>query len=1258
MTDQFHVSPLLDGIVTGVPMALHYGVRSYPAVKENTNERYIVKHILIPPTQSQVEAFLITGAYKNPDEADDYFRQMAEDVAEEAVLLEYLSHQGGFLPVEGCQVKPLGNNKSGFEVFLLSSFRVSLARFMQRHPISHLEAVNLGLDMCQALTLCRKAGKMYVDLKPSNIFVSSKKRFKIGDLGFVNLNSMQFQSMPARYVSAYTAPELRDELNTINATADTYALGMLLYQIFNNGKLPEDVNSLTPPANGDTEIRAIIMKACAPNPEDRWMSPGQMGHALIAYLQTGSVNHTQIMAPISSVNRQIGKVAENNQPSAVLDDATKAIPTIKELNIAGSHTVLDKTIVIPVEKLPILQEDNAVIAKEQDQSITSLENQESEVTSPVNTISTGANSENQADVMETEPAEEASHIVDVKDNQSAEIPDLFSMLDIGADSHNKVLAEIDLEFPISDEELDNPEDTEEANSSDDSSDVGVEQLGLFSEETNSSDVPDLQTPEIILDQIEDSQPKKSDDTSLDYPVLDVPQAEQSDFINEESEATCQTAFPEIETIQSDDDFSSEENELSTTEKLILSEDNVPMQKEEKQSDVYQAEEQCSSTQSGTVFQKIRNAFFSSKSVSVSENSEVTDEPTQMFVPLKQDESEIFQDSNFNFNVPSEDSAEDTVEEIEDILNENESQSSSDDNVDLSNTFRTEVIPEEDYDDWDEELESIEELETVSDNTLSHIESILSTPAPMPELVNTPSSEKKPEKKKKKKKHRLQNILINILLTIMMLTTAAGAYFFYYGYFLQTVNELHVTGSQMELSVYADTLAEDGLLTAICTAPDGSELSRDIYHGKAIFTDLIPNTKYDIRIEVKGLHKLKGETTTAFTTEDITEIQQFQIQTGVEDGSALVSLVVEGAEPEQWHLQYYSENEVVHNVVFSGQRVTVTGLTIGAEYTFKIEPEDESPVKGITTQTHTASNVVLPQNLKVVSWENDTLVLQWDAPEENIPYWLVSCSSEAAQFDLDTTETRISIPAMTYGTTYTIEVFAANMAQGSQLKLSDNPISISAISAKIHDGKDLLLTWQSDQGDPEDGWNVVYTVDGLGETTLKCPSSAVTVSAVIPNALYDFSICAADGTTVFDGEYSYKTADSGMYVGHAVSGYQIRTTLLPTPSRADWTNANTSVAEFTDPITPGCGMSVVLKVMSPFYLNEEEITMVFVVRDENGKVVPESTATRVTDWSNMWDKEDYHFASMNIGKAPNHSGKYTFTLYMNGKFVNETKFTVA
>ena len=304
MSEPILISPMLDGFLMGTPISDHNGVVCCPAMKENSQQKYIVKVISVPSSQKQLDALLLAGAYQSPADAMDYFKSQADEIVKEAQCLQQLSSLDGFCGYEECQIVPMDRNELGYQVYLLSPYRKSLEKHMRTTMLTHLEAINLGLDMCAALSAVRRAGCIYVDLKPTNIFLTENKGSVIGDLGFVNLDAFSYTALPGKYISPYVPPELQDPMENMNLTADTYSLGMVLYQIYNDGqlpKVPEDPSQgFETPCSADYELAAIILKALSPKKEDRYQDPQEMGKALAQYLQKNDVNETPV-TPASTV---------------------------------------------------------------------------------------------------------------------------------------------------------------------------------------------------------------------------------------------------------------------------------------------------------------------------------------------------------------------------------------------------------------------------------------------------------------------------------------------------------------------------------------------------------------------------------------------------------------------------------------------------------------------------------------------------------------------------------------------------------------------------------------------------------------------------------------------------------------------------------------------------------------------------------------------------------------------------------------------
>ena len=310
MSEPKLISPLLDNFAMGDAISDRGGIRICPAMSQANGDKYIVKIISNPATSTQLDALVLSGAYADREQALEYYKTVSNDIVSETEVLNRLSELDGFVPCAGTQIVETEDG-SGFDVYLLTPYRMSLERYWAKEPMTHLSALNLGLDLCSALTLSRRCGYLYVAVSPENIYYIEDKGFKIGDIGFIPLNSLKYASLPDRYRSNYTPPEVEDAYAAINTTVDVYAVGLLLYQIFNGGALPvSDDGALPPPEFADYEVAEIIMKACADEPADRWEDPAQLGQALVDYMQRNGAHDTPIIPIPAEIPEPVTEVVE------------------------------------------------------------------------------------------------------------------------------------------------------------------------------------------------------------------------------------------------------------------------------------------------------------------------------------------------------------------------------------------------------------------------------------------------------------------------------------------------------------------------------------------------------------------------------------------------------------------------------------------------------------------------------------------------------------------------------------------------------------------------------------------------------------------------------------------------------------------------------------------------------------------------------------------------------------------------------------
>ena len=305
------VSPLLDGMTAECELSSHGGVSVYRVLHIASGTHCIVKHISIPETKANTDALMLTGAVKNQEEAHDYYQSVVNRYRSELsasrtlMASPYICTYARFQVVEK-------QDQPGFDIYLLAPCRTSLRAYLEQNAISQKKAVQLGIDLCHALQTLRENGYLYLNLKPENVFLENGK-FCIGDFGLTPLSDLRYEALPSRYLSGFTAPEACGVTGDLNETTDLYAVGLLLYYIYNGNHVPFEEagttdrtadsrrisgEALPAPLYADYEMDAIIRKACAFDQEDRYQTPEALLEALQDYEHRNSLSDECIVPPL------------------------------------------------------------------------------------------------------------------------------------------------------------------------------------------------------------------------------------------------------------------------------------------------------------------------------------------------------------------------------------------------------------------------------------------------------------------------------------------------------------------------------------------------------------------------------------------------------------------------------------------------------------------------------------------------------------------------------------------------------------------------------------------------------------------------------------------------------------------------------------------------------------------------------------------------------------------------------------------------
>ena len=288
------------------------GTAVYSVKSSKSDQLYVLKHISVPETQRQVDALILTGAAADEEAAQHYYQQVVSDYRDELELLETLASSPNLACFHSYEITPKEEGV-GFDVYLLAEQRTNLDQYLANTPMTHSSAVNLAMDLCNALNDLRQAGLIHRDVKPANIFLSSQGHFMLGDMGIAKIDELKYCSMPESMISPYSAPELFDLMANVNETVDLYAVGLILYRIYNGNHAPfEDEKTsakaadkqritgqeLPAPMFADYEMASIIQKACAYDPAERYQTPEELRQAFVDYMMRNQVGDTLITPPI------------------------------------------------------------------------------------------------------------------------------------------------------------------------------------------------------------------------------------------------------------------------------------------------------------------------------------------------------------------------------------------------------------------------------------------------------------------------------------------------------------------------------------------------------------------------------------------------------------------------------------------------------------------------------------------------------------------------------------------------------------------------------------------------------------------------------------------------------------------------------------------------------------------------------------------------------------------------------------------------
>ena len=261
-------------------------------------EKAALKIVSRPKYESEIDDYYNDGI--DQESIIALYENEIRNYVQEYRLMKEQQEQSNIVTCDDIVVVPHENGVGG-DIFIWMELLTPLPQILRQRSLSEQEIIKLGKDISHALVLCESKNIIHRDIKPTNIMVSQVGNYKLGDFGVSKLRNEEIYMVAARKprMLDFEAPEVI-HMEKYGYTADIYSLGILLYWLLNNRRMPfiGADEQLTPrriveattrryngeripaPKNGSEKLKQIVLKACEYRPEDRYLSALMLYEAL------------------------------------------------------------------------------------------------------------------------------------------------------------------------------------------------------------------------------------------------------------------------------------------------------------------------------------------------------------------------------------------------------------------------------------------------------------------------------------------------------------------------------------------------------------------------------------------------------------------------------------------------------------------------------------------------------------------------------------------------------------------------------------------------------------------------------------------------------------------------------------------------------------------------------------------------------------------------------------------------------------------
>lgn len=280
----------------------------YKCFKEENGERKYsaIKVISVPGDDIELQS---SGSLEHmtAEQSKTYYKEIIDGFMRETAILESLEGHPNIVRIDDSIIVE-DEDRIGWHLFIRMELLTDFKTYSCDRTFTEQDVIKMASDLGNALKACAEKNIIHRDIKPENIFVDENGTFKLGDFGAAKQLEHSQTALSRRGTPNYMAPEVLNAQKG-DSRADIYSLGIVMYQLLNNNRLPfldpnkqfithsernkaftrrtVDGEKLPELPNVSPELNAIIVRATQFKKEDRFKSVNEFLAALSVFTEKG-----------------------------------------------------------------------------------------------------------------------------------------------------------------------------------------------------------------------------------------------------------------------------------------------------------------------------------------------------------------------------------------------------------------------------------------------------------------------------------------------------------------------------------------------------------------------------------------------------------------------------------------------------------------------------------------------------------------------------------------------------------------------------------------------------------------------------------------------------------------------------------------------------------------------------------------------------------------------------------------------------------